>query len=152
MTRSVHSARKELRALIAGALTKEAGLPDGTARRVVNRILRQSGRLAEIGAALKAAHEPTPRPVVVAAEPAVAAAEAFDPYALGAVVTLHRLGADGLMQRLSQISCTENLVSLARAQNLSVPGDWSTADELRAAIVAAAEQRLAERHAAATVR
>lgn len=139
------SARKELRALIEGALAKEPGLSDGAARRVANRILRQSSRLAEIGQALG---------VVEVQEAAVVEVEApvqeFDPYSIGAVVTLQRLGAGGLLDRLAGIKSVENLRSLAVAQNLSLKTEWSNADELRTAIVHSAEQRLAERRAAAS--
>lgn len=157
MTRTERSARKELRSLIAGAMGREAGLTDRSVRRVVNRILRQSDRLAEIGDALRSARErakepaqarePGPAPLMAGpAEPV----QTFDPYEIGAVVTLHRLGAPALMDRLSGVTCVDHLVSLAKAQNLSLKSGWSTADELRAAIVQCAEQRLAERRAAAS--
>ena len=70
---------------------------------------------------------------------------AFDPYSIGAVVTLQRLGPAALMDSLCTITSVENLISLARAQNLSLKAGWSTADELRAAIVSCAEQRLEEK-------
>lgn len=146
MTLTERSARKELRAVVARALAKETGIPEGAARRVANRILRQSDHIAEIGAALRAAKE-APQPAAV---PAAEPPQAFDPYAIGAVVTLQRAGADALMDRLSAIGSVEHLVSLAAAQNLAVKPGWSTADELRAAIIACAEQRLAERRAAAS--
>lgn len=159
MTRTVRSARKELRALVERAVAKEAGLSDDARRRIVNRILRQSDRIADIGEGLRA------REAVVVAEAAPAeppaASEggfehvfepAFDPYAIGAVVTLQRLGPAALMDSLCNITSVENLVSLAQAQNLSLKAGWSTADELRAAIVSCAEQRLEERRAAAMLR
>lgn len=153
MTRTARSARKELRALIEHAVLREAGLPEGAARRIANRILRQTDHIAEIGGALRAT-EVSPRPAVVPSaarqvEP-VEPPQAFDPYEIGAVVTLHRHGAGVLMDRLSSISRVEDLKMLASAQNLAVGPAWSTADELRAAIVACAEQRLAERRAAAS--
>ncbi len=159
MTLTERSARKELRALIERAVAREDGLPDGTARRVANRILRQSGRIAELGEALRATGE-NPLPtrtsavgsasVVSAAAAMIEPAPAFDPYEVGAVVTLHRHGAGALLDRLSGISSVENLISLAKAQNLALKSGWSGADELRAAIVSCAEQRLAERRAAAS--
>jgi hypothetical protein len=154
MTRSERSARKELRALIERAVAREPGLPEGAARRIANRILRQSGRLAEIGAVLRAAEaaaQPAPAPVAAAPiEPVEPPPQAFDPYEIGAVVTLHRHGAGVLMERLSAVTRIEDLRMLAAAQNLAVGAGWSTADELRAAIVSCAEQRLAERRAAAS--
>lgn len=152
MTRTERSARKELRALIERAVMRESGLPDGAARRIVNRVLRQSERIGDICNALRAAGDAPPQPVAVA--PAEASEpippQVFDPYAVGAVVTLHRHGASVLMERLSAISRVEDLRTLASAQNLAVSSGWSTADELRAAIVSCAEQRLAERRAAAS--
>ncbi len=153
MTRTERSARKELRALIERAVTRESGLPDGAARRIVNRVLRQSERIGDICSALRATGDAPPQPVVVAPAVAVepvAPPQVFDPYAIGAVVTLHRHGAGVLMERLSAISRVEDLRTLASAQNLAVSSGWSTADELRAAIISCAEQRLAERRAAAS--
>lgn len=149
--RTVRSARKELRALVAGALAGEDGLSEAATRRIVNRILRQSGRIAEIAGALRAAETPpraaeAVRPVLVTVEPC----ETFDPYAIGAVVTLQRHGADALRERLAAITRVEDLCSLAAAQHLAVPAAWSSAEELRAAIVESAAQRLAERRAAAS--
>lgn len=156
MTRTERSARKELRALIERAVLREDGLPDGAARRIANRILRQTERLAELGselASLKGAAQPASvPPAVEPAQTVVEAAPAFDPYEIGAVVTLHRHGPDVLMDRLASIPRIEDLRMLASAQNLAVSPGWSTADELRAAIVSCAEQRLAERRAAAAVR
>jgi hypothetical protein len=155
MTRTERSARKDLRVLIERAVLREAGLPEGAARRIANRVLRQSDRVAEIGVALRPAERPaasaTDPPIAKPAEPAEVA-QTFDPYEIGAVVTLHRHGAGALMDRLASISRLEDLRMLASAQNLAVGTGWSTADELRAAIVACAEQRLAERHAAALTR
>lgn len=156
MTRTRRSARKELRALVARAVEKEAGLPEGAARRIADRILRQADRIAEIAPALgDGSGTAKPAPAVAGAghpsvEPAPEPAEAFDPYAIGAVVTLHRHGAGVLMERLSEITRVEDLVRLAAAQNLAVRPGWVTAEELRAAIVRSAEQRLAERRAAAS--
>lgn len=162
MTRNERSARKELRALIGSALTRETALSEEATRRVVNRILRQSRRIAEIGQAFSAGACDTSTvakaAVVAAAEPDALSAPAsqvtvqvFDPYAIGAVVTLQRHGADALRDRLAAIASIDHLVSLATAQNLALKATgWSDADELRTAIIRSAEQRLAERRAAAS--
>jgi hypothetical protein len=134
-----------LRATIEAALSKEPSLADDVARRIVNRVLRQASQIAEIGVALRAAEQEKQAAVEAQAQP-----RAFDPYEIGAVVTLQRLGADGLLSRLSGIGSVEELRSLAVAQNLSIKTDWSNADELRVAIVQGAEQRLADRRAAAS--
>ncbi|WP_139247708.1 hypothetical protein [Hyphomicrobium sp. CS1GBMeth3] len=155
MTGNKRSAHKELRALVVRAVQQEAGLPEGAARRIANRILRQSERIAEIASGLRdqatAVHAAAAAesPSAVVQTPTVELAE-FDPYAIGAVVTLHRHGASGLMDRLSEIRRVEDLARLAAAQNLAVRPGWATADELRVAIVRSAEQRLAERRAAAS--
>lgn len=153
MAGNKRSARKELRALVMRAIEREAGLPEGTARRIANRILRQSERIADIAPHLRDEVATAPTAAVaapsVAHTPIVEIAE-FDPYAIGAVVTLHRHGASGLMDRLSEIRRVEDLARLAAAQNLAVKPGWATADDLRMAIVRSAEQRLAERRAAAS--
>lgn len=152
---TTRSARKELRALIERALAKEDGLSEAATRRVVNRILRQSGRIAEISGTLRAAETPVvsaemARPAAVHVQVQVEARAAFDPYCFGAVVTLQRLGPNALLARLAAITRVEDLRSFAVAQSLALPAGWSSADELRAAIVRGAEERLAERRAAAS--
>lgn len=144
------SARKELRALLERALAKEADIPETAARRVVNRILRRSDRIAEIGIALNASKAAAKPAKAAEPEPMTSKEDAFDPYAFGAVVTLQRNGREALLARLASIARTEDLVHLAAAQNLVLTGAWSNAAELRTAIVESAAQRLAERFAAAS--
>lgn len=148
--RRAPSARKELRALIERALAKEADIPEAAARRVVNRILRRSDRIAEIGIALKDSMPAAKPAKAVGSAPVTSNEDAFDPYAFGAVVTLQRYGREALSERLAAIARTEDLVRLAAAQNLALAGDWSNAAELRTAIIESAAQRLAERFAAAS--
>jgi len=148
--RTRRSARKELKGIIECALAKEQAIPDEATRRVVRRILRQFERIAEISEPLTAAQATAAAPTAIPREEPPPPAPAFDPYAIGAVVTLQRLGPKALLDRLSSISSVENLRSLAAAQNLSVRVDGSSPDELRAAIVRGAEQRIAERQAAAS--
>jgi hypothetical protein len=83
-------------------------------------------------------------------ESAAAAPPAFDPYAFSAMVALARTGKDGLLKRLSEIKSAENLKAFAEAQHLGINAALKKPDELRKAIVAAAEQRLADRKAAAS--
>ncbi len=94
-----------------------------------------------------------------AMEPAMAAGKGkgpapeekpFDPYAFSAMVTLSRAGKDGLMKRLADIKSAEHLKALAEAQHLAIDRNLKKADELRKAIIAATEQRLADRKAAAS--
>lgn len=82
--------------------------------------------------------------------PAPAAAPAFDPYAFSAMVVLAKTGKDGLQKRLADIKSAADLRALADAQHLAVNTALKKPDELRKAIVAATEQRLADRKAAAS--
>ena len=93
----------------------------------------------------------TQQPDATAPEPAqVAPAPAFNPYAFSALAALAKWGRDGLMKRLADISNTDNLIALAEAQHLAIDRNLENIDELRRAIVAATEQRLADRKAAAS--
>lgn len=91
---------------------------------------------------------PPPVDVAVLAEPAIA--EAFDPYAFSLVVVLTKEGRDGLMQRLASIDSAEHLRTLAKAQHVAVDASLSLPEELRLAILAGTEQRIADRRAAAS--
>lgn len=84
------------------------------------------------------------------APPAPPAAPAFDPYAFSAMVVLAKTGRDGLLKRLADIKSVEHLRALAEAQHLAVDAGIKKADDLRKAIVAGTEQRLADRKAAAS--
>lgn len=74
----------------------------------------------------------------------------FDPFAFSPIVVLVKTGKDGLMKRLLDIKSVENLKAFAEAQHLAVAPSIKKIDELRKAIVAATEQRLADRKAAAS--
>lgn len=75
---------------------------------------------------------------------------AFNPYAFSALAALAKWGRDGLMKRLADISNVDNLITFAEAQHLAIDRNLENIDDLRHAIVAATEQRLADRKAAAT--
>ena len=75
---------------------------------------------------------------------------AFDPYQFSAMVVLAKTGKDGLMKRLAEIRSAEHLKAFAEAQHLGIDRALSKPDELRKAILAATEQRLADRRAAAS--
>ena len=77
-------------------------------------------------------------------------AAAFDPYTFSVIVALAKSGRDGLMKRLAEIKSADNLKKLAEAQHLAVNPALKKPDELRKAIIAATEQRLADRKAAAS--
>jgi hypothetical protein len=75
---------------------------------------------------------------------------AFDPYAFSAMVTLAKQGRDGLAKRLGEIKTAEHLKKFADAQHLGIDRSLTKIDDLRKAILAATEQRLADRKAAAS--
>jgi hypothetical protein len=60
-------------------------------------------------------------------------------------VVLRRSGRDAVLAALDAIESLHDLRLLAREQRLSVGANLSSAAELRAAIVAAAERRIANR-------
>lgn len=81
---------------------------------------------------------------------AAAAESAFDPYAFSAMVVLAKQGKDALAKRLAEIKSVEHLTSLADAQHLGLDRSLTKIDDVRKAVLAAAEQRLADRRAAAS--
>ena len=102
-------------------------------------------------AADPAAAPPTIEPAAVAAPTAPEAAPSapFDPFAINVIVVLRTAGKDAALEALNNIADAENLRLLAREQRLSVDTELATAHDLSAAIVAAAERRIANRRAAA---
>jgi hypothetical protein len=76
--------------------------------------------------------------------------EAFDPFAPNIVVLLRTLGRAAALAALAAIDNPEHLRLLAREQRLSVAPNLTSLAELRAAIVGAAERRIANRMAAAS--
>lgn len=77
------------------------------------------------------------------------AASDFDPFTPNVVVVLRRGGKDQALTALQPIA-PENLKLLAREQQLGIDPELTEAAEIRAAIVAAAERRIANRRAAAS--
>lgn len=75
---------------------------------------------------------------------------AFDPYAFSAVAVMTREGRTGLLARLTDITSARNLRQLADAQHLALPAGLEDPAELRTAILAATERRIADRRAAAS--
>jgi hypothetical protein len=79
-----------------------------------------------------------------------ARAENFNPYLFSAIVVLAKQGRDGLSKRLQEIKSAEHLRAFAEAQHVPVDAKLRRLDDIRKAIVAAAERRLADRKAAAS--
>jgi hypothetical protein len=74
----------------------------------------------------------------------------FDPFAFSVVVVITKEGRDGLARKLQSVTSAADLKSLAKAQHVALPEGDLNADELRAAIVEGALQRVANRKAAAS--
>lgn len=91
-----------------------------------------------------------PAPVAIPAKPPAAVALPFDPFSPNVIVVLRKAGRDAALAALDAIDSPDNLRLLAREQRLTVGTDVCSAAELRIAIVAAAERRIANRMAAAT--
>lgn len=121
-------------------------------------------------AQLRVRLEPKADPEIpaVAGEPVLAAAQAtpspppaavrkgkppvtppFDPFTPNVIVVIRKSGRAAALAALEAIESLDNLRLLAREQRLSIGADLETAADVRAAIVAAAERRIANRMAAA---
>jgi hypothetical protein len=66
------------------------------------------------------------------------------------IVVVRTSGRDAAMAALATIDSLDDLRLLAREQRLAVAGDPTSPTDLRTAIVAAAERRIANRMAAAS--
>lgn len=73
----------------------------------------------------------------------------FDPFSPNLIVIVRTTGRDAALAALGTIDSVDNLRLLARAQKLSLDPGLSSGAEIRAAIVMAAERRIANRKAAA---
>ncbi len=76
----------------------------------------------------------------------------FDPFALNVIVMLRTEGKEATLSALSSIGDADNLKLLAREQRLSIDETLEAAEMLSAAIISAAERRMANRRAAAGAR
>ncbi len=103
------------------------------------------------GAAAQAAvPEVAPPPAVTkkaARKPS--AAPPFDPFSPNVIVVIRKSGRDAALEALGAIDSVDNLRLLAREQRLSIGPDVERLSDVRAAIVTAAERRIANRMAAA---
>ena len=97
-----------------------------------------------------AAPEPAKPSTVPAASMPTQAATPFDPFSPNVIVVVRTAGRDAALAALTTIDSPDNLRLLAREQRLAVAGEPVSASDLRMAIVAAAERRIANRMAAAT--
>jgi hypothetical protein len=93
-----------------------------------------------------------PPPTQVAPETALPAPAStpFDPLSPNVIVVVRKSGREAALAALGTIESLDDLRLLAREQRLAVGAGLSSAAELRAAIVTAAERRIANRMAAAS--
>ncbi|MBA4173287.1 MAG: hypothetical protein C0511_11735 [Hyphomicrobium sp.] len=169
MTRPTQiSERQKIKAFFRDLLRGEAGVSAAQAETLAERCARRVKRVVVwdldlASASTRADTEPVLSPPPTASKPsptargttpaqpqAVEQSTAFDPYAFSAVVVLTKTGKDGLLKRLSAIDRAEHLKKLADAQHLAIDRTLDSPDALRHAIIKAAEQRIADRRAAAS--
>jgi hypothetical protein len=114
--------------------------------------LRRSAR-DEAGSpetATPAETKPAPALAVPAVSAPTRASTPFDPFSPNVIVVVRTSGRDAAMAALATIDSLDDLRLLAREQRLAVAGDPTSPTDLRTAIVAAAERRIANRMAAAS--
>jgi hypothetical protein len=139
----------KMRSFFSAYIRRETSLDDAAVERLsaaltkaVNRML--VWEMPEDGAPAVDADKPA---VVTAPK---AQAEPFNPYRFSALVVLAKQGRGGLLKRLQEIKSVENLRAFAEAQHVPVDAKVKKMDDIRKAIIAAVEQRLADRKAAAS--
>ncbi len=156
-TRALSGAAKD--AYLKRAIKAEAEIPVPARERLTERLQgeiavvslrgpKPEAVLAETTADLAPAtsHSATPHPLDAATEPTPPAG--FDPYQLNVIVIFRTRGRDAVLAQLGDIDDVEHLRLLAREQQLGIASDLSSANDIRHAIVAAAERRIANRRAA----
>ena len=94
--------------------------------------------------------KPAPALAVPAVSAPTRASTPFDPFSPNVIVVVRTSGRDAAMAALATIDSLDDLRLLAREQRLAVAGDPTSPTDLRTAIVAAAERRIANRMAAAS--
>jgi hypothetical protein len=140
----------KMRSFFSAYIRRETSLDDASAERLATALTKAVNRMLvwempEDGAPAAAAETPA-----VAATAAKAKAEPFNPYRFSALVVLAKQGRSGLLKRLQEIKSAENLRAFAEAQHVPVDAKVKKMDDIRKSIVAAVEQRLADRKAAAS--
>jgi hypothetical protein len=146
----------EMLAFFRAHVRRETSLDDEAAEKLAAALTKAVNRMLvwEIPADVP----DTPVAAAPAAEPASPIeaqerhdrAENFNPYLFSALVALAKHGRDGLMLRLKDIKSAEHLRAFAEAQHVPVDATLKRTDEIRKAIVAGVERRLADRKAAAS--
>ncbi|WP_414462045.1 hypothetical protein [Hyphomicrobium sp. DY-1] len=137
-------------------IRRETSLDAEAAEKLAASLTKSVNRMLvwEVPADLPEAAATPPSPPKIESEIAVQErhdrAENFNPYLFSALVALAKHGRDGLMLRLKDIKSAENLRAFAEAQHVPVDASLKRTDDIRKAIVAGVERRLADRKAAAS--
>ncbi len=143
---------EKMRGFFRAHIRRATPLGEAEAERLVDA-LAKAVNFMRVWELPEAPAAPAPQPATAAgkaADTAKAEQKPFDPYAFSAMVVLSKTGKDGLLKRLADIKTAENLRALAEAQHLAIDRNLKKVDDLRKAIAAATEQRLADRKAAAS--
>jgi hypothetical protein len=136
-----------MRAFFRAHIRRETTLDDASAERLSDALTRAINRMLVWDVPPLSAHDASNSSSKVSAE---AVKPAFDPYAFSVLAALMKTGRDGLTKKLADIGSVEHLKALAEAQHLAIDPKIKKLDDLRKAIIAATEQRLADRKAAAS--
>jgi len=96
------------------------------------------------------ARGPIPIPDAPSEKSGAHVADPFNPFTFSVIVVLAKHGREGLLRRLQDIKSAENLRALAEAQHVPIDSKLKRPEDIRKAIIAAAEQRLEDRKAAAS--
>ncbi len=152
-TRALSGAAKD--AYLKRAIKAEAEIPAPARERLTERLQGEiavvSLRAAKVpDAAVEAVAEVAATIEVAEAQAAAAISPAFDPYQPNVIVIFRTRGRDAVLAQLGDIDDVEHLRLLAREQQLGIAPDLASANDIRHAIVAAAERRIANRRAAAS--
>jgi hypothetical protein len=148
MARSVKSlSGADKNAYIARVVRDELGAEHALAEKVVDRLGEEVTRLwvkveALIDETASSRDPGSPEPAIGHDE--------FDPFRPNVVVELRRHGREGAMAALSSIQAVDQLKRLAREQQLGIDPALRHPEDVRLAILAAAERRVAGRRAAAS--
>ena len=127
---------RKLRAEVAQVRVRVEPRAEGQAPEIIGKPAEPPNPAAEVAQPIT----PAPTPTVVP----------FDPYSPNVIVVVRKEGRKAALAALDAIESVDNLRRLAREQRLSIGDEPETAADIRAAIVTAAERRIANRMAAAT--